>query len=174
MSLVRTLLCVSAAALLCACTPLRSKLPPPYILDDREFSAQELQSYATDYCAAAVAHTNGVEMPPNPFTTDGCSAWPESRVQSCCLKHDVAYWCGVGNRREIDESFRRCAAKKSSRTYARIAYAGVRIGGGRLVPFPWRFGYGHRWPFKKAPTEGYIYDVVSESQPLPQIPLTSR
>lgn len=174
MSCIRIAFCVIAAAAASACTPMRSKIPPPYVLDDRQFSATELQSYATEQCKQALENTEGIEMPPHAFTTDGCSAWPESRVQSCCLEHDVAYWCGVGSRREIDQIFRRCVIKHSSKAYANVAYAGVRFGGGRFMPFPWRFGYGHRWPFKKAPTNGYLFDVVAESESSPQNPPTSR
>lgn len=169
----RAALFLIAIAALPACTPLRSKLPPPYVVNGAKLSAQEMQAFAVEACKLAVAHTDGIEMPAHPFTTDGCSAWPESSIQSCCLVHDVAYWCGVGDRQEIDESFRRCVSKTKGKNYANIAYAGVRLGGGRFMPFPWRFGYGHPWPFKKAPTRGIIFDVIS-SETRPQSPLTSR
>lgn len=173
-NLLRLASCLLVVACASACTPLRSKLPPPYLVNDSELSATQLQTFAIESCQSAVEHTDGIEMPSHPFTTDGCSAWPESSIQSCCISHDIAYWCGVGDRQEIDESFRRCVSKKKTRAYANIAYAGVRMGGGRFMPFSWRFGYGHRWPFKKAPTEGYLHDVVTQSEPQPQIPPTSR
>ena len=172
MSPCRLVLVLVAAAAATACTPLRSKLPPPYILDDREFTAQELQSYATEACAFAVAHTKDIVMPSLPVPTDGCSAGPESRVQSCCLKHDVAYWCGAVQRREADQAFRACVRDASSPANANVMYSGVRLGGGRFMPFPWRFGYGHAWPHRKpaaAPSNN-----VTSSESSPQTPLTGR
>jgi hypothetical protein len=174
MSPVRAVILVVAAGLLSACTPVRSKLPPPYLLNDRQFSAEELGKYAAEQCSQALEGVEGTGPPPNAFTTDGCSAWPESRVQSCCLQHDVAYWCGVGNRREIDRIFRRCVLKHSGKVYANVAYAGVRLGGGRFMPFSWRFGYGRRWPFRKVPTNGFMFDVLAESETRPQNIPTSR
>ena len=48
---------------------------------------------------------------------------------------------------------------------ANLMYAGVRLGGGRFSPFPWRFGYGHPWPNRKPKVP---------SEPSPQAPFPSR
>lgn len=175
-ALVRVVLCVLAIAAASGCTPVRSKVPPPYVLDGREYSAEEFRQYAREQCRyaldAAKSSAEDPGLPAHAFTTDGCSAWPESRVQGCCLEHDVAYWCGVGSRRDIDLSFRRCVFKESgSKVYAAIAYTGVRLGGGRFMPFSWRFGYGHAWPHKRVDSD-YLFDVVAESESRPQTPLT--
>lgn len=171
---LRLALCAIVIAVFSACTPLRSKLPPPYRVNGSELSTQEMQAFALESCKSMVESADDVELPTHPFTTDGCSAWPESSIQSCCLRHDIDYWCGVGDRQKIDDSFRRCVWKTKGRAYANVAYFGVRLGGGRFMPFPWRFGYGHRWPFRKAPAPGVIYDVISQSEPSPQSPLTGR
>jgi hypothetical protein len=155
---VRVLVALALACSGFACTPLRSKLPPPYVIDGTSYSAETLEIYANEHCAAGAQ-----PLPPNKFTTDGCSAYPEGKYQECCIKHDVAYWCGARARRDVDQEFRRCVRDASSPTNANLMWTGVRAGGGRFVPFAWRFGYGHPWPHRKI--------VPSESTP--QTPPTS-
>jgi hypothetical protein len=128
-----------------ACTPVRSKLQPPYLIDGRSYTAAALADWASERCAAA----SPGGLPPNKFTTDGCSAYPEGRYQDCCIKHDVSYWCGAQRRRAVDQEFRRCVHAASSPANANLMWTGVRLGGGRFLPFPWRFGYGHPWPHRK-------------------------
>jgi len=138
----------AALALIAGCTPVRSTLAPPYPVDGRSLSAEELDAFAIERCER---DSQGAPLPPNKFTTDGCSAWRDSRWQTCCIEHDVAYWCGAKRRREADEAFRRCVREQSSGPNATLMYTGVRLGGGRLVPFPWRFGYGFPWPHRQSP-----------------------
>ena len=155
--LLLTALCASAG-----CTPLRSRIAPPYLIDGRSYTAGELDAYANAQCPGA--------QPPNKFTTDGCSAYRDDGWRGCCIKHDVAYWCGAVVRREADQAFRACVRDASSPANAGLMYAGVRVGGGRFMPFPWRFGYGHRWPHHKpAPP-----NKVASSEPSPQTPLTNH
>lgn len=170
MIFVRVVICVIALAGVSACTPLRSTLAPPYPLNDRKLSASEMNKYAEDWCMEAQGK---IQLPPNAFTTDGCSASPDSSWQSCCLQHDVEYWCGAGDRRAVDQSFRSCMLRRTNKLYANVAWLGVRLGGGRFMPFPWRFGYGSPWPHKKATAE-LMNTVVVESEPSPQNPPTSR
>ena len=161
---------VLAFASLCACTPVRSKLPPPYAINGTRLSTPEMNKYAEDWCMEAQAR---IQLPPHPFTTDGCSVSPDSHWQSCCLQHDVEYWCGAGDRRAVDDSFRRCMLTRTNKVYANLAWLGVRLGGGRFVPFPWRFGYGSPWPHRKATAE-LMKNVVADSEPSPQNPPTFR
>jgi hypothetical protein len=126
-----------------ACTPMRSTIPPPYHVDGRSLSAEELETRAHEQC---VRDSQGRQPPPHRFTTDGCSAWRDNVWQGCCIKHDVAYWCGARPRLEVDKEFRDCVRGESSSRMASLMFTGVRLGGGRFMPFPWRFGYGHRWP----------------------------
>jgi hypothetical protein len=166
----RITLCAIVIAVFSACTPLRSKLPPPYPVDGRQLSASEMNKYAEDRCMEAQGR---IQLPPHAFTTDGCSASPDSHWLSCCLVHDVAYWCGAGNRRLIDQAFKSCLLTRTNRVYANVAYLGVRLGGGRFLPFPWRFGYGSPWPHKKATPE-LIHGISTESEAGPQNPPTAR
>jgi hypothetical protein len=128
-----------------ACTPVRSSLPPPYFVDGVAYDAEQMDQFANQACKVS----SGGTLPPNKFTTDGCSAWPDASWVQCCLKHDVAYWCGAAARKEADQAFRACVRDASSSRNSRVMYTGVRLGGGRLSPFPWRFGYGHPWPHRK-------------------------
>jgi hypothetical protein len=166
----RILFCIVAFAGMAACTPVRSKLPPPYALDGKQLSAPEMARYAEDWCTEAQGK---IQLPPHPFTTDGCSASPDSRWQSCCLQHDVEYWCGAGDRRTVDASFRSCMFTRTNKVYANLAWMGVRLGGGRFMPFPWRFGYGSPWPHRKSTVER-MNNVVVDSESSPQTPPTSR
>jgi hypothetical protein len=143
----RVVACVLAAALLEACTPVRSRIAPPYVIDGRELSAAEMEEYAEEHCPV---------RPPNKFTTDGCSAWRDAGWRSCCILHDVQYWCGTTRRRDADREFRRCVREASSRANAHLMYAGVRLGGGRFAPFPWRYGYGWPWPHRKSESHPQI------------------
>ena len=159
---VRCLLAALAAAASVACTPVRSTLPPPYPVAGRTLTAEELEAFARHRCEA---DSQGAPPPPHPFTTDGCSAWRDAGWVSCCIEHDVAYWCGARARREADEAFRACVRERSSPTNAAFMYAGVRLGGGRFMPFPWRFGYGHQWPHRR---------IAVQSERAPQTPPTGH
>ncbi len=89
-----------------------------------------------------------------PFTTDGCSLFPDRSLFgksdwcSCCLVHDLAYWRGgtADERLKADEDFKRCVlAASNCAELADFMFAGVRIGGGPYFFTPFRWGYG--WPF---------------------------
>ena len=137
-----------AAALVCAgCTPVRSSIAPPYVVDGISYSANEFDAYANQACSTS--SPDGA-LPPHAFTTDGCSLYRDDGWRGCCIKHDVAYWCGAVVRHDADRAFRACIRAASSTTNSNVMYAGVRLGGWRFWPFPWRFGYGHPWPHKRS------------------------
>ncbi len=94
---------------------------------------------AGEYCAEFHGRT-----PPYPFTTDGCSMWPNDGWVDCCVEHDIAYWCGgtSDDRQRADAALRDCVAKDHSATLAWMMYWGVRVGGVPWQPFPWRWAYG--------------------------------
>lgn len=79
-----------------------------------------------------------------PFISDGCSAWPDGDWLDCCVAHDVAYWRGGPEplRQEADMALRQCVADTGYPTMGDIMYLGVRIGGERFYPTPYRWGYG--------------------------------
>ena len=118
------------------CTPTRFRLEP--YSSDRS-AADTLAWRAADYCAQSHGRT-----PPYPFTTDGCSMWPNDGWVDCCVEHDIAYWCGgtCEDREHADAALRDCVAKDHGAALAWMMYWGVRAGGVPWQPFPWRWAYG--------------------------------
>lgn len=163
---MRLPLTVLAVCVLAGCTPTRSTIAPPYVVDNIEYSPKELDAYANQACKVA---SNGLPLPPRPFTTDGCSLYKDSGWRGCCIKHDVAYWCGAVVRRDADRAFRACVQGASSKSNANLMYGGVRLGGWRLLPFPWRFGYGRAWPQRAPNLRNHSTAAASRSAPLPPI-----
>ena len=85
-----------------------------------------------------------------PFTTDGCSMFPNGNPQhkslwlQCCIQHDMAYWKG-GTRPErlaADLALEQCVNDAGEPEIARIMLAGVRAGGTPYLPSSYRWGYG--------------------------------
>jgi hypothetical protein len=93
-----------------------------------------------------------------PFTTDGCSggmttAWRlilrrDPPWNDLCVEHDKVYWRGgsAAERRAADRALREAIALRGYPVTAALMWAAVRIGGHPLLPLPWRWGYGWRWP----------------------------
>ena len=129
-----------------ACTPTRSSIRPPYVVDGKTYSGPQLQQLARERC---VATQPSAVQPPHEFTTDGCSAWPDSRWRGCCIDHDIKYWCGAGARKSADQDLRGCVRAISTATNATVMYGAVRVAGTRFSPFPWRWGYGYSWPHRR-------------------------
>ena len=95
-----------------------------------------------------------------PFTTDGCSLFPDRSLTSnadwcrCCLAHDRAYWRGgtEDERRAADEALRACVLKATGdEKLADAMRAGVRVGGTPALPTPFRWGYGWQYDRGYAP-----------------------
>lgn len=86
-------------------------------------------------------------VPPNPFKTDGCTWWPESVWANCCVEHDIAYWCGGSSsqRSAADKRMQSCVAETGHPKTGLLMRLGVRLTGSRLLPTPWRWGYGWPW-----------------------------
>ncbi len=91
-----------------------------------------------------------------PFTSDGCSLFPDASLISendwcsCCFEHDLQYWRG-GTREErelADKTLRDCVlGKTGNQVLATTMYHGVRAGGSPYF-FSWyRWGYG--WNFER-------------------------
>ena len=88
-----------------------------------------------------------------PFTSDGCSAFPDGTVSQkelwldCCIEHDTAYWRGgtYEERLTADEALANCVADVGEPEIAELMLAGVRVGGTPYLPTRFRWGYG--WPF---------------------------
>jgi hypothetical protein len=112
-------------------------------------------------CAAVAAD----QIPLQPFTTDGCSRFPDRAVIGkddwchCCVIHDLAYWRGGTEqaRQEADKQLRACVEKATNnKPLAAMMFAGVRAGGGPEVNTSYRWGYG--WPY------GRMYQALSQEE----------
>ena len=90
-----------------------------------------------------------------PFTTDGCSSFPDGTLAhkqlwlACCTAHDLAYWQGgtFKQREQADIDLKECVAKVGEQEIAVLMLAGVRVGGTPFLPTSFRWGYG--WPYPK-------------------------
>ena len=90
-----------------------------------------------------------------PFTSDGCSAFPDGNFDrqqlwlSCCTAHDYAYWKGgtYAARVKADEALRQCVERLGEPAIGLVMQMGVRIGGSPFWPTTFRWGYG--WPFPR-------------------------
>jgi len=90
-----------------------------------------------------------------PFTSDGCSAFPDGTLAqnnlwlNCCTLHDLAYWQGgtYQQRAAADQALKQCVAKVGQPTIAALMLAGVRVGGTPYLPTTFRWGYG--WPYPR-------------------------
>jgi len=99
-----------------------------------------------------------------PFTTDGCSRFPDgTRSQpelwlQCCSEHDVAYWQGgtEDQRVEADRVFKQCVVDIGETMIASVMFVGVRIGGTPYLPTSFRWGYG--WPYMRS------YGALTETE----------
>lgn len=92
---------------------------------------------------------------PVPFTSDGCSAFPDGTLTEqtlwleCCTAHDLAYWQG-GNYQErlaADRELLQCVRRAGEPGVAMMMLVGVRIGGTPYLPTHFRWGYG--WPYPR-------------------------
>ena len=98
----------------------------------------------------------GTEL--KPFTTDGCSAFPDGTLDQqslwieCCIRHDLAYWKGgtYDERLEADHALEKCVAQVGEPEIAQLMLAGVRVGGSPYFPTTYRWGYG--WPYPRGYT----------------------
>ena len=136
----------------------------PYISDKGK--RNQLELLAEKYCKekqSIPGQAQAIVLPNYIFTTDGCSRWFDKSWVSCCVVHDIIYWCGGSDedRKEADQIIMECANKKAS-LMGEIIYPVVRIGGLPWLPTPWRWGYGWKeWP------RGYIN--ISNNQSIKSI-----
>ena len=88
----------------------------------------------------------------NPFTSDGCSSWPEgprsnpNLWRECCYVHDLSYWMGGPKveRLAADKELRTCVKSKGADVNSFLMFVGVRLGGSPYRNTSYRWGYG--WP----------------------------
>ncbi len=97
-----------------------------------------------------VAGSVGATQSLQPFTSDGCSAFPDGTWQQqqlwlpCCVAHDYAYWQGGTEQQRIsaDAELQQCVSTIGEPEIASVMLAGVRVGGSPYLPTPFRWGYG--------------------------------
>lgn len=85
-----------------------------------------------------------------PFTSDGCSAFPDGNLAHhqlwlrCCTLHDYAYWQGGSYQQRVlaDKQLRECVEAVGEPSIALIMLIGVRVGGSPYWPTSFRWGYG--------------------------------
>jgi hypothetical protein len=92
------------------------------------------------------------------FTTDGCSGgltatWrlifrKDPPWNDLCIEHDRRYWRGgpVEDRRSADRALMAGVTMAGHPIFGFIMWVAVRIGGHPLIPLPWRWGYGWKYP----------------------------
>ncbi|WP_114326287.1 hypothetical protein [Candidatus Colwellia aromaticivorans] len=88
-----------------------------------------------------------------PFTSDGCSAFPDGTFDQknlwleCCQQHDYDYWQGGTYQQRLvsDKQLKACVTQVGEPTIAALMLAGVRVGGTPYLPtsFRWGYGWGH-------------------------------
>ncbi len=124
-------------ALLCSCTS-------PQLTSDTSVPKTELEVHAEAICLDQ--RGEGSLLPPERFTTDGCSMWPDSDWKHCCVAHDIEYWCGGSSaqRAAADKRLQQCIADTGKPAMGTAMRIGTRLGGWWVLPSPWRWGYG--WP----------------------------
>ena len=89
-----------------------------------------------------------------PFTTDGCSAFPDGTLEenelwlACCTAHDNAYWKGgtYNDRQKADGELQVCVEGVGEPEISLLMLAGVRVGGSPFFPTIFRWGYGWSYP----------------------------
>jgi hypothetical protein len=114
----------------------------------------------------AACHSSGnndAEL--SPFTSDGCSLFPDSSIITkkdwckCCFQHDLAYWQGGTERQRehADLVLKQCVLQRTGdAALAKIIYDGVRFGGSPYFYNWYRWGYG--WTYERK------YQVLVDSE----------
>ena len=108
-----------------------------------------------------------------PFTTDGCSAFPNGTFEqselwlTCCIQHDYDYWQGGTYQQRLlsDKALNRCVASVGQPEIAALMMAGVRVGGTPYLPTKFRWGYGWSYPRLYGPLSTAELEQVKTLQP---------
>lgn len=104
--------------------------------------------------SACLLFTSSCAQELSPFTSDGCSAFPDGTIEtktlwlSCCTAHDLAYWQGgsYAERLQADQDLHNCVAQTGQPKIAELMLTGVRVGGTPFLPTTFRWGYGWSFP----------------------------
>ena len=83
-----------------------------------------------------------------PFTSDGCSAFPDGTIAQkdlwleCCQQHDFDYQLRLNS----DKQLKAFVMQVGEPTIAALMLVGVRVGGTPYLPTSFRWGYGWSYP----------------------------
>lgn len=118
------------------------------------------------------------DAPLRPFTTDGCSEFPDGTPRhrkiwrDCCVVHDRAYWRGgtYDERLEADRALQTCVTAVGEPAVAKVMLAGVRVGGSPWWPTPYRWGYGWPWPRGYASLTAQEHDQIDRALQAASVP----
>jgi len=105
-------------------------------------------------CLAQFIPFNANASELKPFTSDGCSLFPDGTPEDsvlwlqCCIAHDKSYWRGgtYQQRVQADFALKNCVAQVGEPAVAQLMLAGVRVGGTPFLPTRFRWGYGWDYP----------------------------
>lgn len=120
----------------------------------REYPRRVARVFGVVLTAASLFAGCAAQTGIRPFTTDGCSDFPDGTRthktlwRSCCVAHDRAYWQGgtYDERQIADSELRSCVAHAGEPAIAALMLAGVRVGGSPYWPTRFRWGFGWPWP----------------------------
>ena len=142
-----------ALMLSAGCTPSRNGIEPPFPYAGGSYDEQDIQTIAALRCG--IDSPSGAALQLNPFTTDGCSMYPDGGWLECCIAHDIDYWCANQRTSRVaaDRSLKACVADHSNALNGQLTYLGTRLFGHSALPFSWRWGYGYPWLNIRAATD---------------------
>lgn len=108
----------------------------------------ELQAEAMGY-----VHTNNKAVPPQPFTQDSCTLFPNRLpwhdFRTACLQHDIAYWAGGSGEERLaaDVAFRDAISHTGpiGPVFGYLMYGGVRVFGDSLLTKLTNANWGYGW-----------------------------
>lgn len=128
------------------CTPNHNTIDPPFSYEGVTYDVEGIRAAAELRCG--LASTDSEATPDiTPFTTDGCSMYPDGGWLECCIAHDIDYWCANPRttRAAADRALKVCVAEHSNAFNGQLTYLGTRLFGHGALPFSWRWGYGYPW-----------------------------
>jgi hypothetical protein len=109
-----------------------------------------------------------------PFTSDGCSAFPDGTLEqktlwlACCKNHDVDYWQGGTYQQRLasDKTLKQCVEEVGEPEIAALMLAGVRVGGTPYLPTTFRWGYGWSYPRLYGPLSAEELEQIASLRPI--------
>ncbi len=127
--------------------------------------------------ASASIHANA-NPKLKPFTTDGCSSFPDGTLSQptlwrhCCVVHDIDYWMAGENsiRLNSNSALGICVNESLNHNYEfpfGLAMAiGTNLGGSQKLPTSWKWSYGWTGTKKKIDSKTIIAEKLQVQEKL--------